>query len=268
MANAYSGYITVKNGTNNLFFIFIEAENNDPKAPLMLWTPGGPGLPVLLSLLLQNGPVQLDAQGNLTRRELTIQKNMSVIYLDAPVGAGYSFTTNASGYATKLDDVTKDIKEFLQQFLELFKEYQQRDFYAGGDSYAAAVLPFLFTSLLARGFRDVLVLVRTRHTCGTWERPPGQVARGSSEAMEAVRVQRLPSTEKAGREQRRLVLVPEAVEGGRSSSGSPDFCGWGPSLGTREASRYVPRPSPTMFFLFSLACSLRHASLPLLLFFF
>uniref|UniRef100_A0A0C9SDX4 Putative serine carboxypeptidase n=1 Tax=Amblyomma americanum TaxID=6943 RepID=A0A0C9SDX4_AMBAM len=96
-ANAYSGYITVKNGTNNLFFIFIEAENNDAKAPLMLWTPGGPGLPVLLSLLLQNGPVQFDAQGNLTRRELTIQKNMSVIYLDAPVGAGYSFTTNESG---------------------------------------------------------------------------------------------------------------------------------------------------------------------------
>uniref|UniRef100_A0A023FNF9 Putative venom serine carboxypeptidase n=1 Tax=Amblyomma cajennense TaxID=34607 RepID=A0A023FNF9_AMBCJ len=137
-ANAYSGFITVNEKTeNNLFFIFIEAENNASNAPLMLWTPGGPGLPVLLSLLLQNGPVQLDAQMQLTRRELTIQKNMSVIYLDAPVGAGYSFPNNASGYATKMENITKDIKEFLTQFLQVFKEYQNRDFYAGGDSYAA-----------------------------------------------------------------------------------------------------------------------------------
>uniref|UniRef100_A0A023FM77 Putative serine carboxypeptidase lysosomal cathepsin a n=1 Tax=Amblyomma cajennense TaxID=34607 RepID=A0A023FM77_AMBCJ len=138
MANAYSGFITVNDETkNNLFFIFIEAENNADKAPLMLWTPGGPGLPVLLSLLLQNGPVQLNATGTgLTRRQLTIQNNMSVIYLDAPVGAGYSFTEK-SGYATKMENITKDIKDFLTQFLEVFKEYKNRDFYAGGDSYAA-----------------------------------------------------------------------------------------------------------------------------------
>uniref|UniRef100_A0A023FLP1 Putative serine carboxypeptidase lysosomal cathepsin a n=1 Tax=Amblyomma cajennense TaxID=34607 RepID=A0A023FLP1_AMBCJ len=138
-ANAYSGFITVNEETkNNLFFIFIEAENNADKAPLMLWTPGGPGLPVLLSLLLQNGPVQLDATGrNLTRRQLTIQNNMSVIYLDAPVGAGYSFTKNPAGYATQMENITKDIKDFLNQFLEVFQEYRNRDFYAGGDSYAA-----------------------------------------------------------------------------------------------------------------------------------
>uniref|UniRef100_A0A023FLN5 Putative serine carboxypeptidase lysosomal cathepsin a n=1 Tax=Amblyomma cajennense TaxID=34607 RepID=A0A023FLN5_AMBCJ len=138
-ANAYSGFITVNDeAESNLFFIFIEAENNADTAPLMLWTPGGPGLPVLLSLLLQNGPVQLNASGTgLLPRELTIQKNMSVIYLDAPVGAGYSFTKKPSGYATHMENITKDIKEFLKQFLAVFEQYKDRDFYAGGDSYAA-----------------------------------------------------------------------------------------------------------------------------------
>uniref|UniRef100_A0A023FQ33 Putative serine carboxypeptidase lysosomal cathepsin a n=1 Tax=Amblyomma cajennense TaxID=34607 RepID=A0A023FQ33_AMBCJ len=152
MANAYSGFITVNEETgSNLFFIFIEAENNADTAPLMLWTPGGPGLPVLLSLLLQNGPVQLNASGTgFLPRELTIQKKMSVIYLDAPVGAGYSFTKNESGYATKMEDITKDIKEFLKQFLLVFDKYKNRDFYAGGDSYAARYSVALANDMLKK----------------------------------------------------------------------------------------------------------------------
>uniref|UniRef100_A0A6M2E6H5 Putative serine carboxypeptidase n=1 Tax=Amblyomma tuberculatum TaxID=48802 RepID=A0A6M2E6H5_9ACAR len=120
-ANAYSGYITVNKTTgSNLFFLFVEAEENATEAPLMLWTQGGPGLSALFGLFLQNGPVQFDYARNFSKRELTIQKHVSVIYLDAPVGAGFSFTKNESGYPTRLQDVTRDISGFLRQFLELF----------------------------------------------------------------------------------------------------------------------------------------------------
>uniref|UniRef100_G3MM89 Carboxypeptidase n=1 Tax=Amblyomma maculatum TaxID=34609 RepID=G3MM89_AMBMU len=143
-ASAYSGYITVNNNSSNLFFLFVEAEQTPKEAPLMLWTQGGPGLSALFGLFLQNGPVKFDVQYNgstpipsPSRRELTIQSDWNVIYLDAPVGAGFSFTASNSSYATKLENITSDIVEFLQQFLVLFSEYEWRDFYAAGDSYAA-----------------------------------------------------------------------------------------------------------------------------------
>uniref|UniRef100_A0A023GBE4 Putative serine carboxypeptidase cpvl n=1 Tax=Amblyomma triste TaxID=251400 RepID=A0A023GBE4_AMBTT len=137
-ATAHSGYITVNETTkNHLFFLLIEAEENPDTAPLMLWTQGGPGLSALFGLLLQNGPLSFDYEKNFSRRDLTIQKHVSMIYLDAPVGAGFSFTENITGYPKLLPDVIIDIKEFLRQFLELFSEYKQRAFYIGGDSYAA-----------------------------------------------------------------------------------------------------------------------------------
>uniref|UniRef100_A0A0C9S5F8 Putative serine carboxypeptidase n=1 Tax=Amblyomma americanum TaxID=6943 RepID=A0A0C9S5F8_AMBAM len=135
-ASAYSGYITVNETANSsLFFLFVEAQENRSSAPLMLWTPGGPGLSAIFSLLLQNGPLAFNGTPYLSPRELTIQRSMSVIYLDAPVGAGFSFTSTA--YPKVLDDVTRDIIAFLTQFLQLFGEYKDREFYAGGDSYGA-----------------------------------------------------------------------------------------------------------------------------------
>uniref|UniRef100_A0A023GPA2 Putative serine carboxypeptidase lysosomal cathepsin a n=1 Tax=Amblyomma triste TaxID=251400 RepID=A0A023GPA2_AMBTT len=150
-ANAHSGYITVNEETgSNLFFLFIEAEQNCSAAPLMLWTQGGPGLSSLFGLLLQNGPVAFEYGKNISKRDLTIQQHVNIIYLDAPVGAGFSFTNNQSGYPRLLPNVTKDIKEFLNQFLVLFPEFMDRDFYTAGDSYGARYSVALAQDMLSR----------------------------------------------------------------------------------------------------------------------
>lgn len=139
---AHSGYITVKNATgNNLFFLLTKAEENSSSTPLLLWTQGGPGLSALFGLFLENGPVGFAIDENrkpkLYPRTKTLQKNMDVIYLDLPVGAGFSFTTSETGYPKTLDDVVNDVIEFLEQFLKLFSEYQGRPIYIAGESYGA-----------------------------------------------------------------------------------------------------------------------------------
>lgn len=136
--SAYSGLITVnKTYHSNLFFLFVVAEGNSSDAPILLWTQGGPGLSSLFGQFLENGPIAFDRKLNLSIRSNTLQRNMSVIYLDLPVGTGFSFTGNLTGYSRSLEDITEHVMEFLRQFFELFSEFKDRDFYLAGESYGA-----------------------------------------------------------------------------------------------------------------------------------
>uniref|UniRef100_A0A131Z0V2 Serine carboxypeptidase n=1 Tax=Rhipicephalus appendiculatus TaxID=34631 RepID=A0A131Z0V2_RHIAP len=137
-ATAYSGYITVNSTTkSHLFFLFIVSQGNNSNDPFLLWTQGGPGLSALFGQFLQNGPVAFSLPMNLTKRTNTLHQTMNLLYLDVPVGAGFSYTETQDGYSKSLEDITKDITEFLNQFFQLFFEYKNRDFYFGGESYGA-----------------------------------------------------------------------------------------------------------------------------------
>ncbi|XP_075729758.1 venom serine carboxypeptidase-like isoform X1 [Rhipicephalus microplus] len=137
---AYSGFITVNSTCNSsLFFLFIRSKKNDTGDPLMLWTMGGPGLSALFVELLANGPLAFDtkAEKYLSVRNNTLVNLANIIYLDLPVGAGYSFTHRNDCYSTSLENINDHVMEFLRQFLLLFPEYICRDFYLAGESYAA-----------------------------------------------------------------------------------------------------------------------------------
>lgn len=152
--SAYSGYITVNSTTSsNLFFLFVEAEGNSSDAPLLLWTQGGPGLSALFGQFLQNGPISFTGNPSipLSLRPKTLQKNMSVVYLDVPVGAGFSFTGSTDAYPKSLEDITLTVITFLKQFLQLFSYYNGRDLYLAGESYGARYSVAIMDWMLKNG---------------------------------------------------------------------------------------------------------------------
>ncbi|CAN8004900.1 unnamed protein product, partial [Ixodes pacificus] len=135
---AHSGYFTIdKNLGSHLFFLFVRAQEDSHSAPLLLWLQGGPGKSSLFGQFLDNGPLGIDATGRLYRRLPTIQKNMNIIYLDEPVGAGFSYTEDPRGYVKTLGQMSEAMEKFLQQFLSMFPEFRNRDFYIAGESYGA-----------------------------------------------------------------------------------------------------------------------------------
>ncbi|XP_034776606.2 probable serine carboxypeptidase CPVL [Acipenser ruthenus] len=65
----------------------------------------------------------------------------SVLYIDNPVGTGFSFNDDDKGFARNQDDVGRDLYSTLTQFFQIFSEYQNNEFYATGESYAGKYVP-------------------------------------------------------------------------------------------------------------------------------
>ncbi|CAN8013300.1 unnamed protein product, partial [Ixodes persulcatus] len=132
---SYSGFITVDEYSgSNLFFWFFPAMENPETAPVMLWLQGGPGASSLFGLFVEHGPYLVSRRGRPERRRVTWARRFSMLYVDSPVGTGFSFSERDQGYARSQEDVARDLFEALQQFFSLFVEYAANDFYVAGES--------------------------------------------------------------------------------------------------------------------------------------
>ncbi|KAM0889222.1 hypothetical protein ACQ4PT_027801 [Festuca glaucescens] len=115
-------YVTVdeENG-GELFYYFIESEGDPRRDPLLLWLPGGDRCTVLQALLLQLGPLRFVVEpynGTTTVPRLHYHpyswtKAASVLFLDSPVGAGFSFSRNPKGYDVGEVSSSLQVKTFL-----------------------------------------------------------------------------------------------------------------------------------------------------------
>uniref|UniRef100_A0A672I3B6 Probable serine carboxypeptidase CPVL n=1 Tax=Salarias fasciatus TaxID=181472 RepID=A0A672I3B6_SALFA len=134
---SHAGYLTVnKKYNSNLFFWFFPA-----KAPVLLWLQGGPGGTSLFGLFVEHGPYVVYKNLTVGLRDYAWTSRYSVLYIDNPVGTGFSFTDDDKGFAQNQDDVGRDLYSALTQFFQIFPEYQSNDFYATGESYAGKYVP-------------------------------------------------------------------------------------------------------------------------------
>lgn len=137
-----AGYLTVDEALrSNLFFWFFPAANGSSGAPVVLWLQGGPGAPSLYSVFNEHGPFTVDAAGVLRPLRHTWTATHSVLYVDNPVGVGYSFTGDDAGYSTNQTAIARNLYTALVQFFALYPEYLQNEFYVAGESYAGKYVP-------------------------------------------------------------------------------------------------------------------------------
>ncbi|XP_061442030.1 probable serine carboxypeptidase CPVL [Rhineura floridana] len=139
---SYSGYLTVnKTHNSNLFFWFFPAQVQPEDAAVLLWLQGGPGGSSMFGLFVEHGPYVVHKNLTLSERSFPWTSKFSVLYIDNPVGTGFSFTDDEAGYTVNQDDVGRDLYSALTQFFQLFPDYQKNDFYATGESYAGKYVP-------------------------------------------------------------------------------------------------------------------------------
>lgn len=104
---------------------------------------GGPGATSLFGLFAENGPLIITPDLHLKDRKFSWHLNHHLIYIDNPVGTGFSFTESDEGYATDEVNVGDNLLSALHQFFLLFPNLQSHSFYISGESYGGKYVPAL-----------------------------------------------------------------------------------------------------------------------------
>ncbi|XP_072985736.1 serine carboxypeptidase-like 35 [Typha latifolia] len=147
----YAGYVGVgrKEG-KSLFYWFFEAEQEPEEKPLVLWLNGGPGCSsVAYGAAQELGPFLVRSNGpNLTLNAYSWNKVANLLFLEAPVGVGFSYTNRSLDLKELGDRITaEDSYSFLQNWFRKFPRFKSHDFFIAGESYAGHYVPQLAESI-------------------------------------------------------------------------------------------------------------------------
>jgi len=96
----------------------------------------------MYGLFEELGPFSVNADAtDVVPRSTTWNKNYNLVFVDNPVGVGFSFTQSLSGYSQGEQQVAENMYSLLTQFFQVFPEYVMNDFYVTGESYAGKYVP-------------------------------------------------------------------------------------------------------------------------------
>lgn len=143
----YAGYVTLQPQKHKaLFYWFFEAQDGVPDKPLVLWLNGGPGCSsVAYGAAQELGPFLVRSNGTeLTLNKFSWNKVANMLFLEAPVGVGFSYTNSSNDLTTLGDRITAhDSYTFLIEWFKRFPDFKSHDFYITGESYAGHYVPQL-----------------------------------------------------------------------------------------------------------------------------
>ncbi|XVF44963.1 hypothetical protein PTKIN_Ptkin02bG0165300 [Pterospermum kingtungense] len=150
-----TGYIGVGHLEQvQLFYYFIESERSPKDDPLLLWLTGGPACSAFSGLVYEIGPLTFNydhSSGNKPTFDLnpySWTKVANIIFLDQPVGTGFSYATSAEGYNISDTSSTAQTYEFLRKWLMVHPEFLSNPFYISGDSYSGMTIPIIVQEVL------------------------------------------------------------------------------------------------------------------------
>ncbi|KAL9682298.1 hypothetical protein QQ045_014093 [Rhodiola kirilowii] len=148
----YAGYVTVNESHGRaLFYWFFEATHKPQNKPLLLWLNGGPGCSsVGFGAAEELGPfLSKSGKPELRLNPYSWNKAANLLFVESPVGVGFSYTNTSNDIKELGDTVTaEDSYEFLVNWFKRFPQFKSHDFYIVGESYAGHYVPQLADVIL------------------------------------------------------------------------------------------------------------------------
>uniref|UniRef100_F6H9L7 Serine carboxypeptidase-like 18 n=1 Tax=Vitis vinifera TaxID=29760 RepID=F6H9L7_VITVI len=150
-----TGYVGVGESEEvQLFYYFVESQSSPSQDPLMLYIAGGPGCSSLSSLFYENGPIYLNYQyydGGVPSLNLSADawtQGLNMIYIDAPVGTGFSYSNTSQGYYVDDAENAAQTYEFLRKWLVQHPDFLGNELYIAGVSYSGIPVPMIVNEII------------------------------------------------------------------------------------------------------------------------
>ncbi|KAJ3257681.1 hypothetical protein HK103_004308 [Boothiomyces macroporosus] len=180
---SYAGLIPIPTTKEqkSIFFWYFEAQVPlEDNPPLIIWLQGGPGSSSMIGLFYEMGPFFINEK--IEKNPNTWNKHAAMLFIDNPVGTGFSFVQDnpksvedldyiatsdlidpntaifhqkclayerydkpnyKNGYPTNQAAVANDLIYFLDEFYTIFPEQKESRLYVTGESYAGKYVPAL-----------------------------------------------------------------------------------------------------------------------------
>jgi len=152
--NQFSGYINLPETQKQIHYWFVEAEVNPETAPVVFWTNGGPGCSGLIGFLTEQGPFRPDADGLLQENPYAWNRIANMVFLEQPVGVGFSYSDNEDDYRIGDDQAAQDNLATVRGFLAKFPHLKSVPLYITSESYGGHYMPTLAVAII--NFNDAL----------------------------------------------------------------------------------------------------------------
>ncbi|XP_016978057.2 retinoid-inducible serine carboxypeptidase-like [Drosophila rhopaloa] len=140
------GYVDVREGAHMFYWLYYTTANvsSYTERPLVLWLQGGPGgSSSALGNFVELGPV--DIKG--APREGNWVQHVNVLFIDSPVGSGYSSADNIDLLVTNDDELIDDLMTFMLHFYKSHNEFKSVPLHIFSESYGGKVAPALAIKL-------------------------------------------------------------------------------------------------------------------------
>lgn len=125
----------------HMFYFFFEARENADNAPLVMWLQGGPGCSSEFALFYENGPYKINDDLSLDETEFGWDTNHNMLFIDQPIGTGFSYSEDSNDYPTDEDTVADDLLDFILEFYESRPHLRAAPLYITGESFAGHYIP-------------------------------------------------------------------------------------------------------------------------------
>ncbi|KAJ0043715.1 hypothetical protein Pint_17505 [Pistacia integerrima] len=137
------GYVSV--GDSELFYLFVESQGNPEICP---------NFNVYYMYVFYIGPLQFnqtDYTGGLPSLHLypyTWTKTASIVFVDSPVGSGYSYASTAAGFVLSDSKFANQTYNFMRTWLNEHPQYIPNRVVLATDSYSGIVAPIVVQKIL------------------------------------------------------------------------------------------------------------------------